>query len=188
LLRDYSNARVLISPWKYEEEIKTGLIKLGFPEFLIYYLRSNKRISVDEFEAKHLAGYRWAWDFFDEHSRGKITDRINYYLLGTPCAPDSLHRDSYWAFPQLRVSDSEVYIDGGTYTGDTVNEFIDLTGGKYRRIYAFEPDSTNFKIAMENCRDERVSVINKGLYSRETVLRFLNNTGGERVGARFADS
>ncbi|GHV32902.1 hypothetical protein FACS1894167_15850 [Synergistales bacterium] len=58
LLNDYSDARVLISPWKYEEEIKTGLIELGFPESSIYYLRSDERMSSDEFESKHLNVYR----------------------------------------------------------------------------------------------------------------------------------
>lgn len=39
----------------------------------------------------------------------------------------------------------EDYVDLGAYTGDTLEEFLFYTQGKYRSLTAFEPDQKNFK-------------------------------------------
>ena len=39
----------------------------------------------------------------------------------------------------------ETYLDLGAYNGDTVQEFLQLTHGRYKKIIALEPDPKNFK-------------------------------------------
>lgn len=39
----------------------------------------------------------------------------------------------------------EDYVDLGAYTGDTLEEFLSYTGGRFRSLTAFEPDPKNFK-------------------------------------------
>ena len=45
----------------------------------------------------------------------------------------------------IEFSDREVYVDGGSYDGDTIRTFIDRVGGRFNEIYAFEPDPATFK-------------------------------------------
>lgn len=47
------------------------------------------------------------------------------------------------------VDDREVLFDVGAYDGDTIRLFLKETGGKYRYIYAWEPDAQNF-LKLEN--------------------------------------
>jgi FkbM family methyltransferase len=71
------------------------------------------------------------------------------------------------------LSNSEVYIDGGAYTGDTAEEFIKASGGGYAHVYSFEPDPDNYKIAARNlAKYEHVDLIQRGLWSKETELQF----------------
>ena len=43
----------------------------------------------------------------------------------------------------LRPDGSGVYADIGAYTGDTIEEYLSFTGGKYDEIIAVEPDAKN---------------------------------------------
>jgi FkbM family methyltransferase len=72
----------------------------------------------------------------------------------------------------------EVYVDGGTYDGDTVRLFIERTSGQFKKIIAFEPDPATFKRLAANFADEpRVISVNAGLWSRSDTLRFQGDAG-----------
>jgi len=76
-----------------------------------------------------------------------------------------------------RLSGKEVFVDCGGYIGDTALQFIKRTNNHYAHIFAFEPEQENFKAMKENLRTYRnITIINKGLWDRETELRF--NAGG----------
>ena len=78
------------------------------------------------------------------------------------------------------IGDEEVLIDCGANIGDTIQSFYKATNGKFKYIYAFEPDETNFnrminyirtlywkdKITPLKCgvgyKDETVYIINPG--------------------------
>jgi len=71
--------------------------------------------------------------------------------------------------------DNEIYVDGGTFDGDTIRMFIDRVHGKFDYIYGFEPDTNTFGKLCENFADDsRIKPINKGLYSHDTTLYFDN--------------
>lgn len=42
-----------------------------------------------------------------------------------------------------KVTNSEYFVDCGAFTGDTIENYLRITGGKYEHIYAFEPDPKN---------------------------------------------
>lgn len=66
-------------------------------------------------------------------------------------------------------------MDCGAYRGDTIERFINWSGGHYTKIIAFEPDAENFA-ALENFVRERgyknVTALNCGVYDRKAVLAF----------------
>lgn len=80
--------------------------------------------------------------------------------------------DEFW---KPYKNGSEVFVDGGGYTGDTIDEFVNWTRGNYKKIYSFEPDPQKAQIIKDNLWrwNEKVNLYEKGLYDIETRLRFV---------------
>ena len=75
------------------------------------------------------------------------------------------------------LGDNEVFIDGGAYIGDSAEQFIEKyeNKGKYH-IHSFEPDKDNFvKASSKLSTNLNVTIVQKGLWSSETELIFLQN-------------
>lgn len=114
--------------------------------------------------------------FCDELSRQTYAAFINSKLGGTAGYLDEVWRKEQY-FPKgiIGLSGSEVFVDGGAYTGDTLLTFMRLSGGKYAKCYAFEPDPANAAklnatVAKRGLRD--VNVVGKGLWSKAAALPF----------------
>lgn len=97
---------------------------------------------------------------------------------------DNMSKKQYFDLPQLqdKKSDSEVFIDGGSFDGKTSVAFMNWCGGKYKKIYVFEPDSEN-QIKCENTLLQYkskggVEIIFKGLWDNKTTLRFTAISNG----------
>ena len=78
----------------------------------------------------------------------------------------------------LQVNQQEILVDMGAYNGDTIRQFLQYSCGKYKSIYALEPDGKNFK---KLCRStegmQGVHLYNKSAWDRQTTLHF-NACGG----------
>ncbi len=73
----------------------------------------------------------------------------------------------------IEFSDHEVYVDGGSYDGDTIRTFARCVGNKFKHVYAFEPDPVTYQALTRNFSDEpRVEPIHAGLHREKGVLRF----------------
>ncbi|MBI4350316.1 MAG: FkbM family methyltransferase [Elusimicrobia bacterium] len=102
--------------------------------------------------------------------------------LGGGAGPlyEVLRKDQYFPEDIIKLSDREVFVDGGAYTGDTLLTFIRKAGNKYGRCYAFEPEPENISKLKELAGRQRfraVSVIGKGLWSKADTLRFTASEG-----------
>ena len=84
--------------------------------------------------------------------------------------------DQYFVQDIIGVSDGEVFIDGGGYTGDTVQQFIDTAkraGANFKRIIVFEPDETNCALIRKFFgKRNDMTIIQKGLSDEEKILSF----------------
>ena len=107
-------------------------------------------------------------------------------LLSARLSVDSLERfnlirnaytnDQYFPanVPGFFPAKDEVFVDGGAFDGDTIKRFIELTGGEYKHIHAFEPDLKNFaKLEEFAASHKNITCYRKGLYSVETTLEFM---------------
>ena len=80
----------------------------------------------------------------------------------------------------LKPNDSEVFVDLGAYTGDTVAEFLSHTSGRFEHIYACEPNKRNFRKLSENAAElENITLINAAAWDSDTTLIF--SKGGGRM-------
>ena len=126
----------------------------------------------------------------DTMSRKVFADILNYRLSGklsylrscTTVREDDLQE-------VFSFGGAETYVDAGAYDGDTVEEFLRLTGRKYKKIYAVEPDPKNYKKLKEFVRLQKldeVECIPAGLW-RECGELELTGSGGRQSTLWFAE-
>ncbi len=89
--------------------------------------------------------------YTDEESKRVIQNRIDFYNTGNL---DCLYNNritlpQYFNDDCLKLSDKEVFIDCGAFNGDSVENFVLFTKGRYKKIVSFEPDTHNFAV-LEN--------------------------------------
>ena len=120
-------------------------------------------------------------EFYENLQDRKSKDSFTAYLLS------KVHQDMKYLppifekvqyFPQgiFTLTEHESYFDCGAFTGDTIEAFLRTTGGMYRRIWAVEPDRSNYQQLMQYISDENLSnidVVNKGIYNYTGILPFL---------------
>jgi FkbM family methyltransferase len=88
-----------------------------------------------------------AFDLFTEpRSRREFIAHLFFRLnLDFDCLPVP-DGDPYIARDLFSVlSEKITFVDAGAFEGDTLGQFIAFTKGKFRRAFAFEPDTRNFE-------------------------------------------
>lgn len=71
--------------------------------------------------------------------------------------------------------DEEIYVDAGCYDGGTIKDFVDYSGGKYRKIYGFEPFPDSYKNTIENISKwgiDRAEILSKGAWNTRSKQYF----------------
>ena len=63
--------------------------------------------------------------------------------------PAPAEHEIYFPPDLIALVEDEVFIDCGAYDGDTVRSFIRQSGGKFDKLFAFEPDPVNYKKLVE---------------------------------------
>lgn len=95
----------------------------------------------------------------------------------------------YFTNDLIQLHDNEVFVDGGAYMGDSVDDFIlacKTNKVKHKRVYCFEPDSGNYeKLCTNTAKYENVICINSGLWSSDTTLHFVSSVQMESSSARI---
>lgn len=182
VLSDYNNCNIYITSVNYKDEIKNDLLKGGIPEAQIFMppepipLPPGINLKVnnpDAFLEKHIEGYKWAYNFFeDEESKRVIIGRLRAFMLGSsfPASPNS---PEYFDEEIIKLSDDEVFVDGGAFYGTFVMRVNSLCNGKFKHIYAFEPELEKCNIMKnEFSKMTNLTIIQKGLWNKETTLKF----------------
>ncbi len=73
----------------------------------------------------------------------------------------------------LSPEPGEVFVDGGSYDGRTIRQFIKWCNGEYKKIYAFEPDGKNCNWLKDNLMGTpRIDIFNRGLWDSECEISF----------------
>ena len=133
-------------------------------------------------------------EFHENLQDQKSKDSFTAYLLSKvrqdmKYLPSVFEKVQY--FPQgiFALTEHESYFDCGAFTGDTIASFLKTTGGLYRRIWAVEPDKSNYKQLIQYISDEKlinIDVVNKGIYSYTGNLPFSQT--GDMLSMITADS
>lgn len=128
-----------------------------------------------EYAAEHLAEIRAVYSkLADAESRRVYESVLRYKISGKVDCLYSSFADMDEIFTDiLQVNTQEILVDMGAYNGDTIRQFLQYSSGKYKSIYALEPDSKNYK---KLCRAtegmQGVHLYNKSAWSEQATLHF----------------
>lgn len=117
--------------------------------------------------------------FADDLSREVYFSAIKYRKTHHPKdAPVYSKHDQYFVKDIISLNDNEVFVDCGAYDGDTMKEFIKVSGGNYQSIVCFEPVEEYHKRLQKRGNGKNVTAIRAGVYKQTTTLQF-NAEGGK---------
>lgn len=69
--------------------------------------------------------------------------------------------------------EDEIFLDGGGFNGDSLEEFFDWTKGHYKEVHVFEPDKKNVALLKsKSYRYHNLHVWENGLWNQNTTMPF----------------
>ena len=80
---------------------------------------------------------------FDQRKVFRTRDNIVRNIFG----------NIYFDLNELKHVENEIFIDAGSFNGDTTRDFLRWCGGKYKRIYAFEPMKEGYELTKKMLAD-----------------------------------
>ena len=125
------------------------------------------------------------------------TERQDRFFRGLGAAPEPFTDiyDCYFASGIISLSPDEEFVDGGAQDLFTSFRFARKARGRYRAIYAFEPDARNYVECAGNRElfDGRLHLYKLALSDRAASLPFLEDRQNSRIDERggyevFADT
>lgn len=136
------------------------------------------------FGIEFIRKYEWELDIVDrlladEQSRRVLRGVLDYKISGKIRYLQEITTEKEEAWSILCPGKREIYADLGGYTGDTIREFLEYTGGQYESILALEPDPKNvsrLKRFLEPLK--RTQAIQCAAWDKEDTLFLKRGRGG----------
>ena len=115
----------------------------------------------------------------DEKSKKVFENYVNFQFSGKLKYLFNMESEISDAFNDyLKLNESENFIDIGAYRGDTVEQFLSFTNGKYSNILAIEPDGKTYKKLVENCKAlKNFKALNGAVACVDGVVEFSSVAG-----------
>lgn len=185
LLNEHNDSVIFISTI-YIDSIRKSLIELGVAPKRIYsnfFFNARTEMTRSENIQIHYNGYERTYNSLnDDKSKRVLLERIKCHLIESdiifPYVSPVVSplEEQYFDYDIIKLSDKEVFVDCGMFTGDTAELFFRKANNKYSHYYGFEPDMENFEMAHTFLTDKpNVTIEPKGLFSVETTLSFNKN-------------
>lgn len=133
-----------------------------------------------EFFMENEENFKRAYDMLcDEKSKEDFINILRFKLSGDVKYLLKAHSEKMKLYEDvLPLSDNESIVDLGAYDGDTIREFLTVTGGKYKNIIALEPDEKNFrKLERKTEGLGNLVRLNLGAWDKEETLFFAKKSG-----------
>ncbi|MFZ3211174.1 MAG: FkbM family methyltransferase [Terriglobales bacterium] len=101
----------------------------------------------------------------DDESRRQIVEQLSWrcWLDQNVLSGHDNPRDTYFPFDLLVPTPVEVFVDCGSFEGETILSFSAHWSGQFRHIFAFEPDA-------KNCARLRANVVSMGINNKVTIV------------------
>ena len=158
-------------------------------EFLPYYSLDLPHRLFEHGDAVREAYAR----FIDDQSREQFLLQLSYLLsmMDTVDLPRGNPSQTYFPRDLVELGHREVFVDCGAYDGDTIESFLDASGGQFGALVAFEPDPHAVEQIRHFVRDlppgvrDRIRIEQKAVGAAAGSLRF---EGGGTPGSRISET
>ena len=188
-LEKEANYKIIVASM-FLSEIKPKLLKMGVKEENIdircfgiakdYYTFKEKYAT--DIVTENLSSYNEVYNMLnDEFSKkifvGIINSKLtldNKYLSGI----NSKAHMQYFEKNLIHLMSDEVFVDCGSFDGDTLKIFSDVSKGNYKKYIAIEADPDNFKklkINVSNNNYSNVQIYNLACWDKKEILYFQSN-------------
>lgn len=126
----------------------------------------------------------------DEASRQEFCAQIRWRCLldSVSLAPPGDAREMYYPADLFDLLPEERFVDCGAFDGDSIRAFLERSGGRFGRVYAWEADQQNlvalhrYLDTLEPSTKERITVLPYAVGRQDGTLRFsAAGTVGSRV-------
>lgn len=132
----------------------------------------TERLTITYLE-ENLEKYRKAYSLLeDDFSKEVYLNRIKKAYLDIDISEIVSEAQEEYFDENILLTDEEVFVDCGVYDGDTAVEFINRTGGRFKKIIIFEPEKSKADLIRERMKDYSYDFYKYGVWSQNTVLKF----------------
>lgn len=157
----------MASPSKLKKALSEENIPEAWITYDVYSMWKDKL-----FAHKHEEEFRETRALFDDELSRKTFDAyLKIYDGDVLDDVENLTDDIYFNELTQENRKQGCFVDGGGYIGDTATKYAKIYGTK-QKIYAFEPDPTNFRRLIENTKELNIVPVNSGCWSESTTLHF----------------
>ncbi len=191
LSQKYFDLPIILSSTDYRREITKSLKKIGFrliyPISFLNFVNPNTFVVYPEYAQRFDAFFNplnqsniiKLNDLLDDAESKKTFLKVLKFHISFN---DAVFRnkidyhENCFDTKILSFSKKEIFIDCGAYIGDTIEQFNSVTSGKFKKIYAFEPDKNNFNQLYKKCKEidkTKICCILGGVYNFSGEVNFM---------------
>lgn len=143
-----------------------------------------------EYVKKHEKEFEEVYSLLeDKKSKETLEGLLNYRITRDHAFIDDivdLENETYFDKSIFKRRDGiKVYIDGGTFNGDTVREFINFVDGEYKKIICYEADPQcvrEIESFVSKAGYTNIEIQKKALWNKKARLAFqLSGAGGSSI-------
>jgi FkbM family methyltransferase len=144
-----------------------GLLYWRYQALFPYYAANAAHLVLQQAAEVGACTALWADDFSRREYLAQIRWRLhfNFAALADPVTGPLYFRDEL-----RKLSTDEVFVDCGAYDGDTVRSFLEHSTGRFRKIFAFEPDPANFQ------KLQSIAALNPRIKVKQAAVGRTNST------------
>lgn len=181
---------VVIVESLYYKEIKKDLEELGirnilrvYPEKFVIeeYIRVHKK---DDIQERVQAIINICADEQSKRVYRYLTDSWWKENCGDNYFEEIYSQNQYFDNDIVKISDDEVFVDGGAYIGDSAEKFLHFCNGKYEKMHLFELDQAIYKKLKENMNKiskEKIVCYPVGLGSENAVVNYYSGDSNSSI-------
>lgn len=143
---------------------------------------SDDYLISEETYQEHMDDLDWLYETLEDvYSKEALFVNLQGRLTGKdiPFPPSAWNEPQYFLPEFVEWREEEVLMDGGAFTGDTVEEFLQKKSKRvsHYKVFAWEPDPKNYNILKNNyANNSHVVPVEKGMFSFEGELCFSSDS------------
>lgn len=191
-IEDIENIKIVITTPRYKKEVTQeiqklyGNVKIYSFEAEIYFTFLRNMKQYREYLTSNINNLALLYEELNDDKskqtliafiKGRVSANQDYFS-------EVMVENQYFPQDIVVLNDREVIVEAGSNDGSTLKNILEVTKGKFERIYCFEPDLICIPLLEEIINKEKnISLITKGVGAIGGEVKFKTDalSGGSRV-------